>query len=180
MTNIRYLWYNIFVTMKYCMSHAAWRNRWGHYNKPEIPQGNSLISWSGGENVFGIRVEWKAVYFGHMSVYRVHCLNTDNFDWNRISKFTSFCCFSRMSQIISFLSSATDPNIEEWCKCQATSSTTPPKIKLNNGCFENFVWTLPCPLKVFIAWRVFASFVAWFMSHRQIVWSSDADKRYPS
>lgn len=62
--------------------------------------------------------------------------------------------------IMSFWSSATDPNSDSWSKCQETSSTTA-------------VW----PVKMVLASTIFPSFGTALMSHRQIVYSLRKDEK---
>lgn len=60
---------------------------------------------------------------------------------------------AHFTYIMSFWSSLTEPNMESWSMCQATSSTT-----------------AVCPVKMFLASRVLASLAAALISHKQIVW----------
>lgn len=67
-----------------------------------------------------------------------------------------------VSQIINFWSSATDPNKDSCNRCQATSSTT-----------------AVCPVKIVFASITRFSLGGALISHKQIVWSSDALSKYP-
>ena len=77
--------------------------------------------------------------------------------------FLCFACDTNLvSQIMSFWSSATEPKSDSCNKCQATSSTTA-------------VW----PVKIVLASITRFSLGVALMSHKQIVWSSEALSRYP-
>ena len=67
-----------------------------------------------------------------------------------------------VSQMRSFWSSATEPKRLSWRRCQATSSTT-----------------AVCPVKIVLASMILFSLGVALMSQRQMVWSSEAESRWP-
>lgn len=68
----------------------------------------------------------------------------------------------RVSQIINFWSSATEPNRDSCKRCQATSSTT-----------------AVCPVKTVLASSTRFSLGVALISQRQMVWSSEAESKWP-
>lgn len=137
----------------------------------------NLVSWSCGKYELTIRIERQAVHFSSVSIYWVAWFGS--IVWTSIPTLVAeekkanmrkaWKCWLNIkirlkyknkittktmasTHIISFWSSATDPNRDSCSRCQETSSTT-----------------AVCPVKMVFASTTFPSFGTALISHRQMV-----------
>lgn len=131
----------------------------------QVPQCYSLIGAAGCKNEFRVRIEAQAIDF---SCVRVDCVTwlagvvaskmiEKQIEINKLKLAEVHNKMYLVSQIMSFWSSATEPNKDSCNKCHATSSTT-----------------AVCPVKMVLASITRFSLGVALISQRQIVWSSEA------